>query len=106
MPVRHDAPFFARNFIPFFSFLLVFSACQKQKETTSEPADMVIRNARVYTVDPQPSWAQAVAVKDDRIVWVGNDDGVSPHIGRATQVIDASGKMMLPGFIDSHFHVL
>jgi predicted amidohydrolase YtcJ len=106
MPVRHDARFFARNFIPFFSFLLVFSACQEQKETTSEPADMVIRNARVYTVDPQPSWAQAVAVKGDRIVWVGNEDSVSSHIGPATQVIDAGGKMMLPGFIDSHFHVL
>lgn len=66
----------------------------------------MIRNARVYTVDPQQPWAQAVAVKGDRIVWVGDEAAVSEHVGSATRVLDAGGKMVLPGFIDSHFHVL
>lgn len=84
--------------------LLFLSACQVQK--TSEQADLVIRNAKVYTVDPQRPWADAVAIKGDRIVWVGDEIGAKAKIGPSTRVIDAGGKMLLPGFIDSHFHVL
>jgi hypothetical protein len=84
--------------------LLSLSACQRQK--TSEQADLVIRNAKVYTVDPQRPWADAVAIQGDRIVWVGDESGAKVEIGHSTRVIDAGGKMLLPGFIDSHFHVL
>jgi predicted amidohydrolase YtcJ len=88
------------------SFFLLLGGCQKAKKASSEDADLVIRNARVYTVDSQRPWAQAVAVKGDRIVWVGDESGVSSQVGSATRVIDAGGRMVLPGFIDSHFHVL
>ena len=84
--------------------LLFLTACRKQN--TSEQADLVIRNARVYTADSQHPWADAVAVKGDRIAWVGDDSGAQAKIGPSTRVIDAAGKMLLPGFIDSHFHVL
>ncbi len=87
-------------------FLLCLSGCEKQKQPAPGDAELVIRNARVYTVDAQRPWAQAVAVKGDRIVWVGDETGVSSQVGPATRVIDAGGKMLLPGFIDSHFHVL
>jgi hypothetical protein len=89
-----------------FCFLLFLGGCQKPRKASSEQADLVIRNARVYTVDPQRPWAQAVAVKGDRIAWVGDESGVSSYVGSATRVIDAGGKMLLPGFIDSHFHIL
>jgi hypothetical protein len=89
-----------------FCFLLFLGGCQKPRKASSEQADLVIRNARVYTVDPQQPWAQAVAVKGDRIAWVGDESGVSSYVGSATRVIDAGGKMLLPGFIDSHFHIL
>jgi len=95
-----------RFFVVLSSFVLFLPACHTQKKFSSEEADLVIRDARVYTVDPQRLWAQAVAVKGDRIVWVGDEGGVSSHIGKATRVMDAGGKMVLPGFIDSHFHVL
>ena len=85
--------------------LLTLNGCQRKK-SSSEKADLVIRNARVYTVDPQRPWAQAVAVKGDRILWVGDEAGIAEHVGSATRVLDAGGKMVLPGFIDSHFHVL
>jgi imidazolonepropionase-like amidohydrolase len=107
--MKHARRFFARDFVvlfSFFSFFLLLSACHTQEEASSEEADLVIRDARVYTVDPQHLWAQAVAVKGDRIVWVGDEGGVSSHIGQATRVMDAGGKMVLPGLIDSHFHVL
>ncbi len=67
-------------------------------------ADTVIRNAFVYTVDPSASVAQAVGIKDGRIVYVGSDAGAQPLIGSQTEVLDLGGKMVLPGFIDSHMH--
>ena len=84
--------------------LLSLTACRRQK--TSEQADLVVRNAKVYTADSQRPWADAVAIKGDRIAWVGDDSGAGAKIGPSTRVIDAGGKMLLPGFIDSHFHVL
>ena len=84
--------------------LLLLTACKKQQ--LSEPADLVIRNAKVYTADSQQPWAGALAIKGDRISWVGDDSGAAARIGPSTRVIDAGGKMLLPGFIDSHFHVL
>ena len=70
------------------------------------PADLVIRHARVYTVDEQHPWAEAVVVRGDRIAWVGSDSEAVPYIGASTKVVDAGGRLLLPGFIDSHFHAL
>jgi predicted amidohydrolase YtcJ len=67
---------------------------------------MVIRHARVYTVDEAHPWAEAVAVRGDRIAWVGSNAEAAAYIGNSTKVVDAGGRMLLPGFIDSHFHVL
>jgi len=84
----------------------IFFACQKGHAPSGPVGDIVVRNARVYTVDAQRPWAQAVAIKDDRIVWVGDEKDAEGHTGPTTNVIDAGGRMLLPGFIDSHFHVL
>jgi predicted amidohydrolase YtcJ len=67
-------------------------------------ADKVLLSGFVYTVDPSASVAQAVGVKDGRIVYVGTDAGAQPLIGSRTEVLDLGGKMVLPGFIDSHMH--
>jgi predicted amidohydrolase YtcJ len=67
-------------------------------------ADLVFRNGAVYTVDAARSWASAVAVAGNRIVYVGTDDGAAPFVGAATRVVDLRGRMMLPGFQDSHVH--
>jgi predicted amidohydrolase YtcJ len=71
----------------------------------SAPADLVIRNARVYTVEPEQPWAEAVAVRGERIVWVGADGDAERFVGDGTRAIDAGGRLLLPGFIDSHNHV-
>jgi predicted amidohydrolase YtcJ len=68
-------------------------------------ADTVIRGARVYTVDDAMPWAEAVAVRDGRIAWVGGSDESGSWIGPDTEVIDAGGRTLLPGFIDTHNHV-
>ena len=87
-------------------FLGVFSACVSWQSHIAQKADLVIRNALVYTVDTGRPWAQAVAVKGERIAWVGDDKDAGIYVGADTKVIDAKGQMLLPGFIDSHFHVL
>jgi predicted amidohydrolase YtcJ len=68
-------------------------------------ATLVIRNARVVTVDPSMPRAEAVAVEGDRFAWVGDDADADPHVGPDTDVIDARGATVLPGIIDSHNHV-
>ncbi|MEH6549271.1 MAG: amidohydrolase [Pseudomonadales bacterium] len=69
-------------------------------------ADRVFTNGKIYTVDESQIWAEAVAVSGDEIVYVGSSDGASQWIGDNTQVEDLAGKLMLPGFIDSHAHPL
>lgn len=67
-------------------------------------ADSVYHTGKIYTVDANLPWAQAVAVKDGRIIFVGSDDGVRSHIGPETAVHDLRGRLMLPAFQDSHIH--
>lgn len=67
-------------------------------------ADLVVRNARVHTVEPQAPLAQAFAVRDGRFIAVGPNDLVSGLAGPRTQVIDAKGLVIVPGFIDCHLH--
>jgi predicted amidohydrolase YtcJ len=67
--------------------------------------DVLIRNARVYTVDESQPWAEAVAIRGDRIVWVGSDADADRRRGDGTRIIDAEGRLLLPGFIDSHNHI-
>jgi len=71
----------------------------------SKPAtDLIITNAKVWTVDTSQPIAQAVAVLGDRIVAVGSNAEVDAWRGPKTKVIDAAGKLLLPGFNDAHVH--
>jgi predicted amidohydrolase YtcJ len=74
--------------------------------TPSRAADLAFHNGDIYTVDAARSWASAVAISGERIVYVGDDRGVQAHIDDETRVIDLNGRMMLPGFVDSHLHPL
>ena len=68
------------------------------------PADLVLTNGIIYTVDNRRSRASAMAVKGDTIVFVGDDKNASQWIGNNTRLIDLQGRLVLPGFIDSHNH--
>lgn len=70
----------------------------------SPPADLVITNARVVTVDDSLPEAEAVAVIGDRIAAVGTASAIRQRVGPSTAVIDAGGQLVLPGFIESHGH--
>jgi hypothetical protein len=68
------------------------------------PADRVYRNGIVFTAAHDN--AEAVAVRDGRIVYVGNNQGVSPFIAASTKVIDLKGRFLMPGLVDGHMHPL
>ena len=70
----------------------------------NEKADTVFTNGFVYTVDSINSKAEAVAIKDKSIIFIGDNDSVQKYIGEKTKVINLNGKMVLPGFVDAHCH--
>jgi len=63
-------------------------------------------NARVYTLNPQQPWAEAVAISGDKIVAVGSAHDVAPYRGSRTKMIDAGKRLVLPGFVDCHIHFM
>ena len=67
-------------------------------------ADIVLKNGNVITVDQKDSIEQAVAVRGNRIVFVGSSEDSNNFIGRKTKVIDLEGRSVVPGFIESHIH--
>jgi predicted amidohydrolase YtcJ len=69
-----------------------------------EPADLALVGGAVYTLDAARSWAEAVAVRGGRIVYVGSEAGVQPFVGEKTRVVALGGRMLLPGFQDAHVH--
>lgn len=68
-------------------------------------ADLIITNARVITVDPQNPHAEAVGVTGNRISYVGSAKDAKDWCGPRTRIVDAQGCTLMPGFIDSHFHL-
>ncbi len=81
---------------------MVCAACSAP--APPEPASLVVTGARVWTGDPEKPWAEAVAARGETIVAVGSAAEVEPLIGESTEVIEAAGGMVVPGFIDSHVH--
>jgi predicted amidohydrolase YtcJ len=77
-------------------------------QTPRQPAsaDSVVVNAKVYTVNPRQPWAEALAVRGERILAVGSTREVDRYRGPNTRVIDAQGRLVLPGFTDCHIHFM
>lgn len=68
-------------------------------------ADLIILNARVLTMDDQMPHAEAVAIKGNRLVTVGDNDAARALAGPQTRIVDAQGATVLPGFVESHLHL-
>ncbi len=86
----------------FLSFLL-FSSCQ---EPPKEIASLIVIDAKIWTGNPDQKYAQAMAIAGNKIIAVGNTTGILTHKGETTKVINAKGKFITPGFIDSHVHLM
>ena len=72
----------------------------------SDYADSLVTNAHIFTADPERPFAEALAVKGNRIVFVGGNIETAELRGPSTRVIDGEGRTLLPGFIDCHYHLL
>lgn len=81
-------------------------AMDDTEPASTAPADLVVTGGRVWTGDSDKPWAEAVAVRDDRIAAVGSRAEIEALVGDDTRIIDASGGLVTPGFIDAHVHFL
>ena len=75
-------------------------------QSSPAPAETVVVNARVYTVNAGQPWAEAVAISGGKVLAVGSTKEISAYRGSFTKVIDANGKLVLPGFVDCHIHFM
>jgi len=82
------------------ALLIVATGC-----LAGEP-NLILRNGAIYTADPSQPWAQALAIEDGMLAYVGNDSGAKALAGPTTRVIDLAGRMVLPGFHDVHLHAI
>lgn len=85
-------------------FLLALGLVLPGCRPSAPDADLIVTNARIWTGDSLQPWAQAVAVRGERIVAIGTRAAVNRHRGGMTRTIDAAGRLMTPGFIDNHTH--
>ena len=83
---------------------LVTGTTERPTAQAGPPADLVLLNGKILTVDARDSIAQAVAIAGGKIVAVGSNDDVRARIADATQQIDLRGRTATPGLIDTHVH--
>jgi len=86
--------------------LAAASAGSLAGQNAAPPADLVVLDAKILTVDDRFREAEALAVRDGRFVAVGSTADVRALIGSTTRVIDGGGRTVIPGLIDSHVHAL
>ena len=86
--------------------VLLFFACAPAMTNQDPAIAIAIVNGRVWRGEPDHAWAEAVAVTGDRITAVGSNSLIRGLMSNQTRVIDAQGRMVVPGFIDSHVHFL
>jgi hypothetical protein len=90
-----------RRLLLAFALALTTLSAHAQK-----PVDLILRNGRIYTSDPQHPWAEALAIRGTKIAAIGSEADVAKLKGPRTRVIDLAGRMAMPGIIDSHIHFL
>ena len=94
-----------KTFVPFIILFLILAIACHSKSQKAKP-DLALINGKIWTVNPAQPWAEAVAIKGEKILEIGSSKEIKKLIGSKTEVIDLKGGLVLPGFIDSHTHFL
>ncbi len=81
---------------------LAASGCSA--EPVGEMADTVYTNGKIYTVNEDQPWAEAVAIKDGKLLKVGSSAEIKRRIGDSTETVDLEGRFVMPGIVDLHVH--
>lgn len=87
---------------------ILLSACQPNTSSDNKPstaADLIVTHAKVATMDADRSFAQAIAVKDGKVLATGTEQDILKLQGEQTQMIDGGGRTLIPGLNDSHLHL-
>ena len=106
MRTKHSKSFPLAHLGLFAALLLGLAHLLSAQDQNRPAADLIVTNAKIYTVDKQEPRAEAVAVAGERIVAVGTASAIDAWRGPGTRVIDAEGKLVLPGFNDAHVHFI
>ena len=78
---------------------------QALARAASGPADLILTNGKIITVDSAFTVAQAIAIAGDRVLAVGPDAAIAPLRSPATRIVDLKGKVVIPGITDGHAHM-
>ncbi len=98
---------FSAHRLAFIILALALNAWpQGATSSTPGPADRVYRNGIIFTADATNRTAEALAIRDGRIVYVGANQGVAPFVGPSTKSVDLEGRFLMPGLVDGHMHPL
>jgi predicted amidohydrolase YtcJ len=86
------------------SVILIASCTSGGDEGQEGNADLILTGARIFTSNKQHPWAEAIAIKDGRFIYVGDTAGVSAYQSDSTHSVDLDGRLVIPGLVDSHAH--
>jgi predicted amidohydrolase YtcJ len=105
---RRSSPVFR---VPSFALLLALPLLslplfELSSQQAPQPAELIVTNARIYTVDDARPIADAMAVRGGRVQFVGSERGARVFLGSQTRVLDAAGATIIPGIADAHVHLL
>lgn len=93
-------------FITAIIIVIIGSSSCTNKPTPTSEATYIIHNAKIYTVNQDQPWAESIAILKDTILAIGTNNEISKFKGENTILLDADGKVILPGLIDAHAHPL
>src|SRR3954451_9378636 len=87
-------------------FVLLALGMVSSERVPEQPAELVLKNGVIYTVNERAPLAEAVAIRCDRILFAGSNNDVKKYEGKSTRVVDLAGKTVVPGMTDAHYHLL
>src|SRR5262245_27595256 len=87
-------------------FLLTLTPAVRAADAADNPSATILIQGRIWTADKNRPWAEAVAIRDDKIVAVGSLDEVQKLRGGETRFINARDGLVVPGLIDAHIHLI
>ena len=89
-----------------FCFVLLASLFFQAAVLAGETGERIFYNAKIFTAEPDHPYAEAVAIRGDKIVAVGNRGEVSKAVAASAELVDLKGNFLMPGLIDSHCHAI
>jgi predicted amidohydrolase YtcJ len=92
--------------LPVLPLALILGLAPRPAAAQPAPAELIVTDARIYTVDETRPVAEAMAVRDGRVLFVGSERGALAFRGPATRMVDLDGRTVIPGIVDAHAHLL